>query len=198
LFAANLTIGREHALYQDDWLTIIGQNAMDWLDRFLLITVGLVALVLFAAQRRQVEYLWIFAVGVLTLAESPVTLISTFHDIPMKWAAVECICRLFSPYLWALLYFSFVHQRIGWRWRIFLIFAGVANFYSGIATILFPATLSHATHRQSSLRRSSLGHYPHCSGRASAARQPRGRDSADSSDSFQPVYLCAGRTQHHV
>ena len=141
LFAANLTIGREHALYQDDWLTIIGENAMDWLDRFLLITVGLVALVLFAAQRRQVEYLWIFAVGVLTLAESPVLLISTFHDVPMKWAAVECICRLFSPYIWALLYFSFVHQRIGWRWRIFLIFAGLANFYSGIASILFPATL---------------------------------------------------------
>ena len=141
LFAANLTIGREHALYQDDWLTIIGENAMDWLDRFLLITVGLVALVLFAAQRRQVEYLWIFAVGVLTLAESPVLLISTFHDVPMKWAAVECICRLFSPYIWALLYFSFVHQRIGWRWRIFLVFAGLANFYSGIASILFPATL---------------------------------------------------------
>jgi len=142
LFAANLTIGQEHALYLDDWLAIIGQNAMDWLDRFLLIGVGLVALVLFAAQRRQIEYLWIFAVGVLTLAEAPVTLISTFHDISIKWAAVECICRLFSPYLWALLYFSFVRQRIGWGWRCFLIFAGVANFYSGIATILFPAPLS--------------------------------------------------------
>ena len=142
LFAANLTIGQEHALYLDDWLAIIGQNAMDWLDRFLLIGVGLVALVLFAAQRRQIEYLWIFAVGVLTLAEAPVTLISTFHDISINWAAVECICRLFSPYLWALLYFSFVRQRIGWGWRCFLIFAGVANFYSGIATILFPAPLS--------------------------------------------------------
>jgi len=48
----------------------------------------------------------------------------------------------FSPYLWALLYFSFVHQRIDWRWRSFLIFAGVANFYSGLATIFFPAPLS--------------------------------------------------------
>jgi sigma-B regulation protein RsbU (phosphoserine phosphatase) len=142
LFANNLTIGQEHTLYLDNWLNIIGQNAMDWLDRFLLIGVGVVALVLFAAQRRQIEYLWIFAVGMLTLAESPVTLISTFHDVPMTWAAVECICRLFSPYIWALLYFSFVHQRIGLRWRIFLIFAGVANFYSGIATILFPAPLS--------------------------------------------------------
>jgi len=142
LFANNLTIGQEDSLYSDDWLAIIGQNAMDWLDRFLLIGVGVVALVLFAAQRRQIEYLWIFAVGMLTLAESPVTLISTFHDIPMTWAGVECICRLFSPYLWALLYFSFVHQRIGLRWRSFLIFAGVANFYSGIATILFPAPLS--------------------------------------------------------
>jgi len=141
-FATNLTIGQEHTLYLDDWLSIIGQNALDWLDRFLLIGVGLVALVLFAAQRRQIEYLWIFAVGVLTLAEAPVTLISTFRDIPMHWAAVECICRLFSPYLWAQLYFSFVRQRIGWRWGIFLVFAGVANLYSGLATILFPAPLS--------------------------------------------------------
>jgi len=142
LFAANLTIGQEHSLYQDDWLAIIGQNALDWLDRFLLIGVGLVALVLFAAQRRQIEYFWIFAVGMITLAESPVVLISTFHDVPMAWSAIECVCRLFSPYLWALLYFSFVHQRIGLRWRSFLIFAGVANFYSGIATILFPAPLA--------------------------------------------------------
>jgi len=142
LVAFNLAIGQENTFYRDDWLEIIGQNAMDWLDRILLISVGLVALVLFAAQRRQIEYLWIFAVGLLTLAETPVLVISAFHDVPMTWAAVECICRLFSPYLWALLYFSFVHQRIGWRWRIFLIFAGVANFYSGIATILFPAPLS--------------------------------------------------------
>jgi hypothetical protein len=142
LFASSLTIGQEHTLYLDDWLAIIGQNALDWLDRLLLIGVGLVALVLFAAQRRQIEYLWIFAVGALTLAEAPLTLISTFHDVPMIWAAVECICRLFSPYLWALLYFSFVHQRIDWRWRSFLIFAGVANFYSGLATIFFPAPLS--------------------------------------------------------
>jgi hypothetical protein len=142
LVAFNLAIGQENTFYRDDWLEIIGQNAMDWLDRILLISVGLVALVLFAAQRRQIEYLWIFAVGLLTLAETPVVVISAFHDVPMTWAAVECICRLFSPYLWALLYFSFVHQRIGWRWRIFLIFAGVANFYSGIATILFPAPLS--------------------------------------------------------
>lgn len=142
LFATNLTIGQEHTLYLDDWLSIIGQNTLDWLDRFLLIAVGLVALVLFAAQRRQIEYLWIFAVGMLTLAESPVTIISTFHDVPMTWAAIECILRLISPYLWALLYFSFVGQRIGWRWRAFLIFAGVANFYSGIASILFPAPLS--------------------------------------------------------
>ena len=142
LFANNLTIGQEHTLYLDNWLSIIGQGTLDWLNRSLQIGLGLVALVLFAAQRRQVEYLWIFAVGILMLAESPVPIISTFHDIPMEWAAVECICRLFSPYLWALLYFSFVHQRIGWRWRSFLIFAGVANFYSGIATILFPAPLS--------------------------------------------------------
>jgi len=138
-YASNLTIGQEHTLYQDNWLSAIGQNALDWVDRMTVIALGVVALVLFWAQRRQKEYLWIAAVGLLTLAEAPVHVISTFYDIPALWDLEIDVCRLFSPFVWASLYFAFVHQRIGWRWRAFLIFAGLANAYSGMAG-LFVAT----------------------------------------------------------
>jgi hypothetical protein len=140
-YAANLTLGQGSTLYRDDWLAIVGQNSLNWVNRLLLIGLGVIALVLFAAQRRQTEYLWIAALGLLTLGEAPVPFISTFHNIPAMWDLEVDLFRLVSPYVWVSLYFSFVHQRIGWRWRAILIFAGIANATSGVAGLLFALSL---------------------------------------------------------
>jgi hypothetical protein len=142
-YANNLAIGQESTLYLDDWLTIVGQNALEALHRFLLIGLGIVALVLYgASHRRQPEYLWIFALGALTLAQSPVRAITLFHDVPLYWEFVVDLCRLVSPWIFASLYFSFVHQRIGRRWTAILVVAGLANFYSGIAGLYFSFPVS--------------------------------------------------------
>ncbi len=63
-YSDNLTLGQEQTLYRDNWLSIIGENTFGWLSDGLAVCLGVVALVLFAAQRRQTEYLWIFVVGV--------------------------------------------------------------------------------------------------------------------------------------
>jgi phosphoserine phosphatase RsbU/P len=131
-FVTNLRIGQEETLYRDGWLTIIGQNGLDWLDRLLRIGLGCVALVLYAAQRRQTVYLWIFAVGAVTLAESIIPVTTTFYNIPVLWELINSVPRFLSPYIWASLYFTFVHQRVGWRWRAFLITAGVLNLIAGL------------------------------------------------------------------
>jgi sigma-B regulation protein RsbU (phosphoserine phosphatase) len=136
-YATNLTIGQQSTLYRDDWLAIIGENSLDWLDRTLTVCLGLVALVLFSAQRRNTEYLWIAAAGLLTLLELPQPVISSFTNIPIHWQALAALLRLCTPYVLAGVYFSFVHQRLGWRWRIFLIFTGITNAYSGLQGILF-------------------------------------------------------------
>jgi sigma-B regulation protein RsbU (phosphoserine phosphatase) len=142
-YATNLTIGQQSTLYRDDWLAIIGENVMDWLDHLLTVSLGLVALVLFSAQRRNTEYLWIAAAGLLTLLELPQPVISDFVNIPIHWQALTALLRFFTPYVVASVFLSFVHQRIGWGWRIFLIFAGLMNAYSGLLGILFtgPAAL---------------------------------------------------------
>jgi hypothetical protein len=126
-YATNLKIGQYNTLYRDNWLSIIGENAFSWFDRLLLISLGFVALALFASQRCRSEYLWIFAVGALTLLESPFPVLSVFINLPAFSKLLSDLPRVASPFLWASLYFSFVHQRIGWRWRIFLLFAGVMN-----------------------------------------------------------------------
>ena len=138
-YAYNLVIGQQSTLQRDNWLSVIGENTLNWLDHLLLICLGVVALVLFAAQRRQTEYLWIAAVGFLTLAQSPLPVISALRNVPVSWELVSDLTRLFSPIAWASLYFSFVHQRIGWRWRTYLILAGVLNAFSSIQSVYFPS-----------------------------------------------------------
>jgi hypothetical protein len=131
-YAANLAIGQYDTLYREDWLGIIGDNTLNWIDRLLLIGLGLVALVLYLAQRRQPEYLWIAALGVLTLLQLPVPLITQFYNIPGIWEGIEALPRLATPYVWAGLYFSFVHQRLGWRWKVYLALAGLMNAATGL------------------------------------------------------------------
>ena len=130
--ASNLSIGQEQTLYRYNWLTSIGTNATDWIDRALVILLGFVALVLWESQRRQTVYLWIFAVGALVLLETPLQFITTFHNVPVIWELIGSLPRVAGPFIWVGLYFAFVHQRIGWVWRIILILAGIADFTSGL------------------------------------------------------------------
>jgi len=139
-YAPNLAIGQYDTLYREDWLGIIGENSLNWIDRLLLVGLGLVALVLYLAQRRQPEYLWIAALGVLTLLQAPVPLITQFYNISGIWEGIAVLPRLVSPYVWAGLYFSFVHQRLGWRWKVYLALAGVMNAVSGLQGLVLSST----------------------------------------------------------
>jgi sigma-B regulation protein RsbU (phosphoserine phosphatase) len=132
LYSGNLTLGQERTLYRYNWLSIIGENAFGWISDGLGVCLGFVALVLFAAQRQQTEYLWIFAVGVMGLVLIPTLVITQLHNIPIGWTLFSDSIRLVSPYIWASLYFSFVHLRIGWRWRVSLIVIGVLYFIGGL------------------------------------------------------------------
>ncbi len=124
---SNLTIGQYTTLQHEGWLSIIGARSIDWLDSLLAFGLGIIALVLFSAQRSQKEYLWIFAAGLLTLLEMPQPVISALYPIPQFWRYVDDVLRLAIPWIWGSLYFTFVHQRIGWRWRTFFILAGISN-----------------------------------------------------------------------
>jgi hypothetical protein len=131
----NLAIGQQETFYHYDWLTLIGEHTVPWIDHLLTIALGLIALVLFAAQRRQTEYLWIAALGLLTLAEFIEPFLGLFYNFPIHWEALYDTLRVFTPYIWISLYFGFVGQRIGWRWRTILVIAGLMNAFSAIQGI---------------------------------------------------------------
>lgn len=52
-YITNLTLGSEPALYSGDWLAIIADNWLQWIVYVLSLALGIVALVLFSAQRTQ-------------------------------------------------------------------------------------------------------------------------------------------------
>jgi len=141
LYANNLSIGQYATLYRYDWLAVIGNNALAWLDKLMLIGLGLVALVVYIAQRRQPEYLWIAAISGLALAQTPEPFAALFYSLPLGWEFANDLLRLFSPFLWASLYFAFVHQRIGWRWRTYLAAAGALNVFSAMNGVFFTVPL---------------------------------------------------------
>ena len=133
LSAGNLTLGPQDTLADRDWLQIIGENFGSMFDSFTGAALGLVALALFFSQRRHREYLWIFGLGMVSLAELPVKIIYLFHNIPVGWRFLNAAFTVALPYLSVAMYFAFVNVRIGRKFRIFLWFAGVMNVYSNLA-----------------------------------------------------------------
>ncbi|MBB5058769.1 hypothetical protein HDF16_003483 [Granulicella aggregans] len=131
-YPSNLRIGQAAVLQQQDGLTMIGEGTVGWLDTLLLAGVGFVALMLFAAQRRQSEYLWIFALGLIRLAQAPFQIVFLFRNVPAAWEVLSRSFTVLSPIAWVSMYFAFVHQKIGWKFRIYLVLAGLLNAYSSM------------------------------------------------------------------
>jgi sigma-B regulation protein RsbU (phosphoserine phosphatase) len=138
-YVSNLTLGSESALYSSDWLYVIGNNWLQWLNSSLYLALGVVALVLYSAQRSQREYFWIAVIAALQVVEAPLLILPPIVNIPLYWLICLSVPRLFSPWLWASLYFSFIGQKIGWRWRIYFVIAGIMNGLGGLTNIFAPA-----------------------------------------------------------
>lgn len=138
-YVTNLTLGSERMLYNADWLYVIGNNWLQWISSALYFALGIVALVLYSAQRSQKEYFWIAVMGALQVVEAPLLILPAVMNIPLYWLVLLSVPRLLSPWIWASLYFSFIGQRIGWRWRTYFVIAGIMNGLGGVTNIFAPA-----------------------------------------------------------
>jgi len=136
--ASNLTLGQEGTLKQEAWLAVLGGNMLNWLDSGLLVGLGIVALVLFSAQRQQWEYLWLFGLAMARMVRWPMDLLTLFHNVPILWKLPFGLLMIASPFLWVSVYFGFVGRKIGPKFRAYLCLAGILDAYSNMADI-FPS-----------------------------------------------------------
>ena len=190
--ASNLSIGQEQTLYRYNWLTSIGTNATDWIDRALVILLGFVALVLWASQRRQTVYLWIFAVGALVLLETPLQFITTFHNVPVIWELIGSLPRVAGPFhLGGTLLrvcpsahrVGVAHHPYSCRNRGFYVWTSGMVYYSASAA---------AGAYRSPVCFASFGGHSDCADDPLAAGKSGSRPSSDTGDSVQLLHLCSG------
>jgi hypothetical protein len=132
LYSSNLTIGQRSALEEHNWLGVIGQNAPTWMTDIFGMGLGIVALALFSAQRRQWEYLWIFLQFFFSTCELPLTFYKYFHNIPANWDLLREPLGMASSICTLLMYFAFLRLRFGLWIQIVCFVAAVGQLFSTI------------------------------------------------------------------
>jgi hypothetical protein len=123
----NLTLGEDAGLREHTWLQVIGQNFLDWLNAAINLLMVLGALLLFSAQRRQKEYLWLLLWKLALLIPVPLGLYVLFHTFPISWHVVDTLAAMLAPYFMARTYLAFIARPIGPRLHAFVILASVLN-----------------------------------------------------------------------
>ena len=135
-----LQVGQEHALWEHNWLTVIGQNGFAWVLRVSCIGLGLVALALFSAQPDHREYLWIFLQFSVNAYFLMMDSIETFHSIPARWELLQVPFSMSGIFFSVLMYYAFLRLRFG-RW--IRIYTGVsAALAAGVVVAIARGSIS--------------------------------------------------------
>ena len=123
----NLALGEDAGLREHTWLQVIGQNFLDWLNAAINLLMVLGALLLFSAQRRQKEYLWLLLWKLSLLIPVPLGLYVLFHTFAISWHVIDTLAAMIAPYFMVRTYLAFISRPMGPRLHAFVILASVLN-----------------------------------------------------------------------
>ena len=130
----NLTIGQEKALSDHIWLTIIGQNTLQWFFQLTGLGLGFIALALYMAQRRQREYLWIFLLFLGAAVNVLLQFYLLLHNLPAWMAYVNACFQILGLIFLTQMYLAFLHMRMP-RWlRVILALAAAGLLFGAMQT----------------------------------------------------------------
>jgi hypothetical protein len=132
----NLTLGQESALHDHVWLSVIGENALNWVERFSGLGLGIVALALFAAQRQQKEYLWIFLQFLCSALAFPLDVYGYFHNLPANLTLIRQPLSIASLFFGFLMYLAILRVGFNWWLRAVLALSVVGITFSSVGQAL--------------------------------------------------------------
>jgi phosphoserine phosphatase RsbU/P len=129
-----LALGQLSVLRDQDSLYVIRQSAERSLESLLCLGVGLAALFLYIAQRRQSEYLWIFVMGITFVALRSYEILTSVRNIHLGFQAFYYISVDFvGNAAQVFLCQAFLRRRFSWQlW----LFAAVSMLVAYIATVM--------------------------------------------------------------
>ena len=120
-----LSLGEGWGLRENSWLQVIGHGAVRWLGDCVLLCLMLGALLLYFAQRKQVEYLWLALSALASLLPVPIVLYMQLHTFPAAWDIVFVLADLLGTYLITRMYLAFARWPLGWRLHVYIVFSAV-------------------------------------------------------------------------
>jgi phosphoserine phosphatase RsbU/P len=142
--APMLTLGEEKFFESQSKLGVIGTDAASLFIAVLALGVALVALALFAAQRKQHEYLWVFMMGAVGAARAPLAIIEQIHNLPSDWwTSTNWLVFSASDIALLLLCQAFLRRRFSWQIWLGFIFACLTEdvayvaYYHGGLTVAY-------------------------------------------------------------
>ena len=125
LYSSNLLFGNESVLREHVWLTMVGRNGLWWLNEAAFFGLSVGALLLYSAQRKQKEYLWLsfwaFSLFSHVLVSS---IVFGFFSVPAYWNLEYSVFTLFFWYIATHMYCAFVQRPVGWRLNLYLLLVG--------------------------------------------------------------------------
>ena len=117
-YSSNLSLGQEESLRDRIWLTVIGQNSIDWITQLAGLGLGIVALALFTAQRQHREYVWIFLQFLAPVCILPLKIVELFHNVPANLDLFRSPFEIAGFYFAVLMYLALLRVRFGWWTRV--------------------------------------------------------------------------------
>jgi phosphoserine phosphatase RsbU/P len=132
LFPYNLVIGQEAAISDHVWLRTIGENLLPWFNQIAGLGLGIIALALFTAQRRQREYLWIFLMFLVGALHAPLQFYLLFHNLPAWIAYVNGAFDIAQGLFLILMYLAFLRMPLK-RWLLVLLVLAAAGVFGNAA-----------------------------------------------------------------
>jgi hypothetical protein len=133
-FPYNLVIGEETALSDHVWLTTIGDNLAGWFYEFAGLGLGIIALALFAAQRQQREYLWIFLLFLVTALHAPLQFYELFHNLPMWSLYIDGCFSIAGLVFQTEMFLAFLRMPLKPWLQALLVFSAIGTFFGSWQT----------------------------------------------------------------
>jgi hypothetical protein len=130
----NLLLGQQTALDNQVWLKIIGDNLLGWFQQFAGLGLGIIALALYTAQRRQREYLWIFLLSLIIVLHVPSQLYGLFHNLPAWWSYVDGCFNIAGLVFQTLMFLAFLRMKLKRRLQAWLVVSAIGILFGNWQT----------------------------------------------------------------
>ena len=110
LVSYNLLLGQEEVLRDHSWIVAVGGSLLGFLDNLICLGLGIAAMLLYSAQSRRKEYLWLSVICACVVLGGCLNLPLNLHNIPVSWLSVFFLIYCVDGMSLILMYLTFIGQ----------------------------------------------------------------------------------------